>query len=574
MNRRLAAISSLLCFGAAILLLLQSTGGFFWKTIIPIPNDKIELFEGNVYRIGGGKLRPFLFKPHRRAALLENETPLPISSSSSQRVKEGANGTFTIGSKNVWFKTTDGSDPRTNGRTYEMLFPSPLPAGLFAVLLLLFAGGANLGCQAACGASLWTLFRTHYLPNLHRTDPQEISDRMWGLDLIRGLAIGLVLLGHAGPCAAEDSKILHAISTTLGRGGWIGVDLFFVLSGYLVSGLLWSGWRRDGRVNVGRFLLRRGFKIYPAYWVMTAGTLLAIAGLDLKLPAVTIDGIIGEFLFLQYYVRGIWGPTWTLAVEEHFYFLLALLFVILAGNGTRSPGEIRTRTRFFPVVFASVALVCVVTRCVRMLFLGDAALLGNYAATHTRLDSLMFGVLLQYFRGRWPEQFAVLGRKGAWWWTFAGFALFAPAFIWPISAPWMYSVGFSVNYLAGGCFIMATATWEQSSRMKKACAPLCALGRDSYCIYLWNMPAITWLATPVWLWLTPHHRFAGWLVSSLLGILGSVLVGILMGVVIERPFLRLRDQWFPSGSGAGLRSQPGNAGDSPPDSTREKAVRA
>ena len=79
------------------------------------------------------------------------------------------------------------------------------------------------------------------------------------LDFLRGMAIVLVLLFHS-----------H-----LSNAGWVGVDLFFVLSGFLISGLLFDEYKRRASISFKRFFIRRGFKIYPAYYVFLLVALLA-----------------------------------------------------------------------------------------------------------------------------------------------------------------------------------------------------------------------------------------------------------------------------------------------------------
>jgi peptidoglycan/LPS O-acetylase OafA/YrhL len=97
--------------------------------------------------------------------------------------------------------------------------------------------------------------------------------RVAALDVLRAVAVTLVILYHctgeasAGPGWPEAAReVLRVVS----RGSWIGVDLFFVLSGFLVSGLLFREYRARGTVSAGRFLVRRGFKIYPPFYVMLA----------------------------------------------------------------------------------------------------------------------------------------------------------------------------------------------------------------------------------------------------------------------------------------------------------------
>jgi peptidoglycan/LPS O-acetylase OafA/YrhL len=105
------------------------------------------------------------------------------------------------------------------------------------------------------------------------------------------------------------------------RIGWIGVDLFFVLSGFLISGLLFLEYRSAGELKLARFFLRRGLKIYPAFWAMLFASVL---GLVLAGKSVRGIAIAGELLFVQNYTQSIWEHTWSLAVEEHFYLLLPL----------------------------------------------------------------------------------------------------------------------------------------------------------------------------------------------------------------------------------------------------------
>src|SRR5204863_7752623 len=96
--------------------------------------------------------------------------------------------------------------------------------------------------------------------------------RLVQLDLLRCLAIVLVLGRHMVPCPSHTNAWLGRLTSIWQRGGWIGVDLFFVLSGFLVSGLLFREYQRHGSVDVVRFLIRRGFKIYPGFWVLLGAT--------------------------------------------------------------------------------------------------------------------------------------------------------------------------------------------------------------------------------------------------------------------------------------------------------------
>jgi peptidoglycan/LPS O-acetylase OafA/YrhL len=157
--------------------------------------------------------------------------------------------------------------------------------------------------------------------------------RIIQLDILRAIAIFLVLAHHLGSGGVRNSGLYalvvyinhcpddwhHAperVARSIIHAGWMGVDLFFVLSGFLVSGLLFREFRQYGRVRLGRFLIRRGFKIYPGFYVLLGATLLVFA--LTKIRAVKAGQIWCEALFLTNYGPNIWGHTWSLAVEEHF----------------------------------------------------------------------------------------------------------------------------------------------------------------------------------------------------------------------------------------------------------------
>ena len=136
----------------------------------------------------------------------------------------------------------------------------------------------------------------------------KMSTRNASLDVLRGLAIVLVLGVHY--------KHVYNVWTKLGG---VGVDLFFVLSGFLISGLLFAEFKKTGSIDFKRFFIRRGFKIYPAYYAV----ILFYA------PFAFHRLGWSDFLFLQSYRAGILGQAWSLSVEEHFYILLP--FLLIAG---------------------------------------------------------------------------------------------------------------------------------------------------------------------------------------------------------------------------------------------------
>src|SRR5258708_33207166 len=156
------------------------------------------------------------------------------------------------------------------------------------------------------------------------------SRRNAGLDLLRLAACLLVIFAHIDVCPLQTNAPLHQLTAFLQRGGWLGVDLFFVLSGFLVSGLFFKEFQASGSVSPGRFLWRRAFKIYPTFWIfILATTVWHIVWMD-ELESVHSMAelrhqslwkeVLSELWFLQNYARHrLWVHNWTLAIEEPFY---------------------------------------------------------------------------------------------------------------------------------------------------------------------------------------------------------------------------------------------------------------
>lgn len=161
--------------------------------------------------------------------------------------------------------------------------------------------------------------------------------RIAHLDVLRGVAILLVLGRHIDSCPIEQPYPLYVAMRLWQRCGWIGVDLFFVLSGFLVSGLLFREYKQHGNIRLSRFFVRRGLKIYPAFYLFLA----VIVGLGLyRGEGVPLSSILAAAFFVQNYAPnlfGTWSHTWSLAVEEHFYLLVGILLAVLLRRRADEP---------------------------------------------------------------------------------------------------------------------------------------------------------------------------------------------------------------------------------------------
>lgn len=205
--------------------------------------------------------------------------------------------------------------------------------------------------------------------------------RVQSLDVLRGIAVLMVL-------------VAHAFDGRLAMLGEYGVDLFFMLSGYLISGLLFAELDATGRLRLGRFWLRRGLKIWPSYFVSYGLMLSLLCIRDLRhgvAMAPRLHDAIPNLVFLQNYWRPEtrWLGSWSLAVEEHFYFALPLVLII-------------ARRRITWICVVSV-IACPVLRAAEWWRHPDIAATTTAIQTHFRVDMLCWGVLVRALHIRVPD---------------------------------------------------------------------------------------------------------------------------------------------------------------------------
>ncbi|MDN3310451.1 acyltransferase [Microbacterium oryzae] len=199
------------------------------------------------------------------------------------------------------------------------------------------------------------------------------------LDGLRAVSILFVFWAHAGLPGGV-------------RGG-TGVTIFFFLSGYLITTLMRVEKDRSGRISLKDFYLRRLFRIFPPmYFAIALGLLLSVAGLLAATP--TLGGVASSLFFFTNYwnifANGVGVPDglgvlWSLSVEEHYYLVFPLVYLLLQ--------------RFLPsprrqiMLLAAICLVVVAWRT--WLFIGEGVDAPRvYYATDTRIDSILFGAML------------------------------------------------------------------------------------------------------------------------------------------------------------------------------------
>jgi len=360
-------------------------------------------------------------------------------------------------------------------------------------------------------------------------------ERSKSVDLLRALALFLLCFGrHLTPCPRGSGLyLLPDITMVLARGGWIGVDLFFVLSGFLVSGLLFREHQKFGFISGKQFLIRRGLKIYPSFWVLIIATVAVTLLLQHHFP---VKATLSELAFVQNYGPSLWSHTWSLAIEEHFYLFL-LVFLLCLSRRARSLHPFR----IIPFSFLALAILSLVMRLVTAhghSYHHKAHLFPS----HLRMDSLFFGVFISYFYHYHSEQFLLFAKRFRWPLTACGVLALLPAFIFTLEvSPFIYTFGLTLLYLGSGALLIAgIATTLPDNRGARFVA---YIGSHSYSIYLWHLAVALW-AIPLFARAAGEHW--NWPLYAVTYVTGSLAVGITMALLIEFPTLRIRDRCFPS----------------------------
>jgi peptidoglycan/LPS O-acetylase OafA/YrhL len=327
------------------------------------------------------------------------------------------------------------------------------------------------------------------------------------LDGLRALAVLIVIVSHAG-------------FGTIVPGGF-GVTIFFFLSGYLITTLLRNEAETARGISLRQFYARRVLRIFPPLYISMA-VVLALIACGVMPYAVGTHAVVLDGLFLTNYAylwtpeAGVPMPLWSLDVEEHFYLLFPILFIVLYG-------------RFRPAMVAAIiAALCAATLAIRLYnvaTLPDFTL--NFYWSHTRIDSILFGACLAVWNNPVDE--------GAWrpklWHAAAAVALLLvtlavrdPAF--------RESIRYSLQGVA--LFVIFSFLLHDQGWYRRILSiwPLKWIGLFSYTLYLCHMPAFLLVRT--------HAPELGTFGIAVAGMALSLAYAATMYWLVERPVARWR----------------------------------
>jgi len=352
--------------------------------------------------------------------------------------------------------------------------------------------------------------------------------RLPGLDLLRAIAVLWTMQFH-GFIVGGLGEDWHWLE----RYGWMGVDLFFVLSGYLIGGQLLRPLARGESPSLRDFYLKRAFRILPAFWVVLAIYLLwpgfrEAPGMEpwwkFALFVVNLD--------IDYASNAAFSHAWSLCVEEHFYLLFPALALLLA----RKPSATKFWIACIVVLLGGIALRTGAwlhfdaLQPQRAWFVEDI-----YYPTWNRLDGLLMGVMLATWQAYRPASWTRMAKHAN------AFALFGLAIL--ALAFWLFrertgllgnSIGWPVLSLALALLVFAGA--QPHGLLGKRALPGAAwIAAISFSLYLVHKPMYGVVQSRLGEWLEGRGIVAYAVYGA-----ASLLAAALLYYAVEKPFLRLR----------------------------------
>lgn len=365
--------------------------------------------------------------------------------------------------------------------------------------------------------------------------PTSTTPRIHGLDTLRALAVGLVVLHHYVLFVSENATF-----GWVGDVGWVGVDLFFALSGYLIGHQIFAGLASSSGFSLGRFYGRRLLRTLPNFY--------AVLALYYCWPWFA-DGapMLPLWRFLTFTQNILLTPgtgfshAWSLCIEEQFYMLLPAVALWIAARR-------RSLRLGWTVLIATVVLGLLARGWLwRSQVDGAAYAQFNYFkyiyySSACRLDELLAGVALAMLKNFHPGLWRRMTRHGDLA-LVAGLAILGGAFAWFLHDRYAFAVTvFGYPLLALGFGLLVLAALDPASKLGATRIPGCErLALWSYAIYLIHKPVSVLAARPL--------AAAGYGPESPLTIIAllslSVLSGALLYRLVESPFMALRAKYLP-----------------------------
>ena len=338
------------------------------------------------------------------------------------------------------------------------------------------------------------------------------------LDGIRAIAILMVIAVHA--------------HVPFASGGFIGVDLFFVLSGYLITSILLKEYNKTGIIDFKRFYWRRGLRLLPALTVLL--TLFIAFGLFFQLDmSILIRDVTIVFFYAASWSRALYnippdwlGHTWSLSIEEQFYFLWPMILLKLS----------KFNFKRIVVFLSTIAFAVSIYRYVLLYY--NVSTDRIYFGFDTRIDTILFGCILAYLLSYNSSVIAFMSRKIILSMATAVSIAFMLFIFTSFNGQmiFFYSYGLMLTAISSAIIILhvlvnSNGMLSQFLRFP----PFVYTGKISYGLYIWHWPIFNYLHA---------HTQLQTVIKIVIGVILSYVVATLSYFIIERPLLKYKDAFI------------------------------
>ncbi|MDX2162661.1 MAG: acyltransferase [bacterium] len=347
------------------------------------------------------------------------------------------------------------------------------------------------------------------------------------LDGLRGIAVLLVMAFHA------EVPFL--------QGGFVGVDVFFALSGFLITALLLKEHSKSGRISFRNFYIRRALRLLPAlFTIISAVILMSFIIQDAEGRSATLRESLATLFYVSNWVLAFdlfdmyfLAHSWSLAIEEQFYILWPMTLSLLMA--------LRLKRNHLFTIIAALGLASWGWRM--LLLAGGEPVDRVYFALDTRLDGLLLGSalavllssnLIKPFAGETKRT----QRLGTWV-PFGALALMIgvcilphphPHFAYQVTIPLVVFVSLIILY-----FVTGSTTYQTPVERVLSHPALIYLGRISYGLYLWHLLICRIVYDKL--------NLESWVLGTLLSVSAALIAASLSYFIIEKPALSLKDRF-------------------------------
>ncbi len=373
---------------------------------------------------------------------------------------------------------------------------------------------------------------------------------------LRVLAVLGVLQFHVTAIFVQAHVPIDAAFATLSATVFFGMDLFFVLSGFLIGTMLMHAIDTEKKQHIWRFYARRSFRIFPLYYVvLTAlGVVFPLLSAKFALTPPQKINLVYEYVYLTNYryllretVVMIWG--WSLCVEEHFYLTVPLLLGALYVFRSH-----KVRLAILWSMWLTGLVIRLAIFASRPFWTEASFFQSLYIRTHTRFDTLVAGIIIAYLQFHFRPQLQTLFLRRSVRWLFIGVAwtclllLLTPRAAGPyffLHRVFCWGTFTSVMYMA---FILLLLNSDGPVKRFLSSRVFLKIATVGYGIYLVHIPICDFIIVPMARVLVGEHGISmAWvwpLSLALLAVMSAALAYVLH-ILIEKPALKLRDRFAP-----------------------------